>query len=139
MKEYLVGEPITDGHYTWIVTECVAEGYRVYQVIEALTDSGTTMSGRGPDGLITWATLQSFDPVPVQGPKAPKIADADLLALAVELLDGILYDSQGSITYTAGPDAGETRPTQEAQFLANKFQEIRDAARAEMAETYGID
>lgn len=70
-----------------------------------------------------------------------ELSNAALLKSASEMLDGVLTDAAGTITYTGGPNVGRTLPTQEAEILASKFISIRDRAwmtkiRREIPFTY---
>jgi hypothetical protein len=55
-----------------------------------------------------------------------RISDKSLLLRAVDFLDGPGHDASGTITYTGGPNKGETHPTQEAEMLAREFIENRE-------------
>jgi hypothetical protein len=65
-----------------------------------------------------------------QVPEVKPLTDDDLLARAVDFLDGPGSDAKGTIHYTGGPNVGKRLPTQEAEMLADIFKQIRDRAKA---------
>lgn len=90
---------------------------------------GTPEAQKALDEMLKNETQAAFDQMlkhtwPPHG--VAEVSDEALLTLACDLLNGVLYDAPGTITFTDGPDKGETRPTPEARVLADEFKKIRD-------------